>query len=116
MQTLPCLPTCTHTHTHTYIHTYILQVVDSTQDGKTGEIVTVHADAPMPTSSRKGGAAAKRRVKVIVDVREFRSALPSLLHKKGMEVVPITLQVCTLIFIMIVFFLALKKNYIDTER
>jgi hypothetical protein len=80
------------------IETKARMVVDTSQDGKTGDIVTVHADAPMPTTSRKGGAAAKRRVRVIVDVREFRSALPSLLHKKGMEIVPVTLQVCVCMY------------------
>ena len=32
-------------------------------------------------------------VQVIVDMREFRSSLPSLLHKKGVAVVPLTLEV-----------------------
>ena len=50
-------------------------------------------DAPRPTSTRKGGAGAVRRTRVIVDVREFRSALPSLLHAKGMQLEPRTLEV-----------------------
>ena len=33
-------------------------------------------------------------IKVIVDMREFRSSLPSILHKKGINVIPITLEVC----------------------
>ena len=44
--------------------------------------------------SRKGGAlnllAAAR---VIVDMREFRSELPSLLHKRGIDIDPVTLEV-----------------------
>lgn len=32
-------------------------------------------------------------IKVIVDMREFRSSLPSLLHKRGISVIPITLEV-----------------------
>lgn len=32
-------------------------------------------------------------VQVVVDMREFRSSLPSLLHKRGMEVIPLTLEV-----------------------
>ena len=31
--------------------------------------------------------------KVIVDMREFRSELPSLLHKRGIEIEPVTLEV-----------------------
>ena len=30
---------------------------------------------------------------VIVDMREFRSALPSLLHKRGIDIIPVTLEV-----------------------
>ena len=30
---------------------------------------------------------------VVVDMREFRSSLPSLLHKRGMDVIPLTLEV-----------------------
>lgn len=45
-------------------------------------------------SSRKaGGRQEKCAQRVIVDVREFRSTLPSVLHKKGMEIVPLTLEV-----------------------
>ena len=31
--------------------------------------------------------------RVIVDMREFRSALPSLLHKRGIDIEPVTLEV-----------------------
>lgn len=34
-------------------------------------------------------------MQVVVDMREFRSSLPSLLHARGMEVVPVTLEVCS---------------------
>ena len=48
-------------------------------------------------ASRRGGgraaAAATRQPSVIVDVREFRSALPNMLHLHGMEVKPITLEI-----------------------
>ena len=30
---------------------------------------------------------------IIVDVRDLRSTLPSLIHKKGMEIIPLTLEV-----------------------
>jgi DNA excision repair protein ERCC-4 len=50
------------------------------------------------TSSRKGGAPdrkAKNKIpaKIIVDMREFRSELPALIHKRGIEIEPVTLQV-----------------------
>ena len=46
-------------------------------------------------NSRKGGGqeCQKQPPKVIVDMREFRSELPSLLHKRGIDIEPITLEV-----------------------
>ncbi|CAG8531507.1 8007_t:CDS:10 [Paraglomus occultum] len=40
-----------------------------------------------------GGRSLNYETKVIVDVREFRSSLPSILHACGMTIVPCTLQV-----------------------
>jgi len=69
-------------------------VVPATQDGKSGDdIIKVAPDAPAPASTRRGGGAPKRRVRVIIDAREFRSALPSMLHLRGAELVPRTLEV-----------------------
>ena len=38
------------------------------------------------------GATAPRRI--VVDVREFMSALPAVLHGRGLEIAPVTLEVC----------------------
>ena len=49
-----------------------------------------------PINTRKGGGLVqvqKSNPKVIVDMREFRSELPSLLHKRGIDIEPITLEV-----------------------
>jgi len=44
--------------------------------------------------SRKGGGQeVKVTPRVIVDMREFRSELPSLLHKRGIDIEPVTLEV-----------------------
>lgn len=40
-----------------------------------------------------GRVAINEAPRVIVDVREFRSSLPSLLHASGVEVVPVTLTI-----------------------
>jgi len=40
-----------------------------------------------------GGVKDAGRRRVVVDIREFRSKLPALLHAAGMEVVPVTLEV-----------------------
>lgn len=39
------------------------------------------------------GCVSTSNAQVIVDMREFRSSLPSLLHARGMEVIPVTLEV-----------------------
>ena len=45
-------------------------------------------------NTRKGGGGEfKITPRVIVDMREFRSELPSLLHKRGMDIEPVTLEV-----------------------
>ena len=45
-------------------------------------------------NTRKGGGGQVQKTqKVIVDMREFRSELPSLLHKRGIDIDPVTLEV-----------------------
>jgi DNA excision repair protein ERCC-4 len=66
---------------------------DEVFQGASGSNLTV-----APTSSRKGGttdgkAKDKNPARIIVDMREFRSELPALLHKRGIEIEPVTLQV-----------------------
>ncbi|XP_072024102.1 DNA repair endonuclease XPF-like [Amphiura filiformis] len=54
------------------------------------------ADTTTTVSSRRaGGQGDKETVqqKVIVDMREFRSELPSLIHRRGIDIEPITLEV-----------------------
>ncbi|TSK14668.1 DNA repair endonuclease XPF [Bagarius yarrelli] len=52
---------------------------------------TVHA----ATDTRKAGGqeVVKEPSRVIVDMREFRSELPSLLHRRGLDIEPVTLEV-----------------------
>uniref|UniRef100_H3D5V9 DNA repair endonuclease XPF n=1 Tax=Tetraodon nigroviridis TaxID=99883 RepID=H3D5V9_TETNG len=47
------------------------------------------------TNSRKAGGQDQPREpsRVIVDMREFRSELPSLLHRRGLDIEPVTLEV-----------------------
>lgn len=52
------------------------------------------APANATVNTRKGDAASNNVVqKVIVDMREFRSELPSLLHRRGIDIEPVTLEV-----------------------
>lgn len=50
-------------------------------------------------NTRKGGSQAQSakslQSSIIVDMREFKSELPSLIHKRGIEIVPVTLYVCS---------------------
>lgn len=45
--------------------------------------------------TRKAGGRkeAEREMQIIVDMREFMSSLPNVLHQKGMRIIPVTLEV-----------------------
>lgn len=82
---------------HATIKVALLQsmVVPEDQDGKTDQCVMLQRGAATPEKdTRKGGQAEEpaKRV-VIVDMREFRSDLPSLIHKRGIEIEPVTITV-----------------------
>jgi len=78
-------------------------VVPEDREGKTGDNEVLSRDAKkasdtameaQPRHSRQGGAINIHvSAKVIVDMREFRSDLPSLLHKRGIDIDPVTLEV-----------------------
>lgn len=72
-------------------------VIPSYQDGKTDDSVISfrRSEDSMVTSSRQAGGqqAEATTPKVIVDIREFRSDLPCLIHRRGIEVVPVTISV-----------------------
>ncbi|XP_044006341.1 DNA repair endonuclease XPF [Aphidius gifuensis] len=75
------------------INTKKNMVVPRDQDGKLGD--TLNTPEKEELNSRKGDDLNKAKIipKVIVDIREFRSELPALLHKRGIEIEPITLVV-----------------------
>ena len=54
------------------------------------------APAMNALTRRAGGARPKRppAVRLVVDVREFMSPLPSVLHLQGLQIVPVTLEAC----------------------
>ncbi|KFM80672.1 DNA repair endonuclease XPF, partial [Stegodyphus mimosarum] len=67
-------------------------------DGKTGDhpdLVRGSDLASETVNSRKAGGQCRKLEdqKVIVDMREFRSELPALIHRRGIEVVPVTLEI-----------------------
>lgn len=72
-----------------------VMVVPSYQDGKTDEYFQLtNEEEVQPTDSRKAGQnQSKEKPLVIVDMREFRSDLPSLLHKRGINIEPVTIAI-----------------------
>lgn len=67
-------------------------------DGKTGDhpdLVRGSSSASQTVDSRKAGGQMRKLEdqKVIVDMREFRSELPSLIHRRGIDVIPVTLEI-----------------------
>lgn len=84
-------------------------VVPEYQDGKSDEAFLlyktfIHPDAveTKNEATRKAGGQQTETVelvpKVVVDMREFRSDLPCLIHKRGIEVVPVTITVSIYLF------------------
>ncbi|XP_061343946.1 DNA repair endonuclease UVH1 isoform X2 [Gastrolobium bilobum] len=58
---------------------------------------TLESDLNTPQNSmtRKAGGRKEvdKEMQVIVDMREFMSSLPNVLHQKGMRIIPVTLEV-----------------------
>ncbi|XP_002022063.2 DNA repair endonuclease XPF [Drosophila persimilis] len=84
------------------IETKSKMVVPEYQDGKTDEAFVLYKsydDEPGDNAqSRQAGGQKqpqrqKETPKVIVDMREFRSDLPCLIHKRGLEVLPLTISI-----------------------
>ncbi|XP_049868551.1 DNA repair endonuclease XPF [Pectinophora gossypiella] len=78
------------------IQTKCVMVVPSYQDGKTDEYFNMNVeeeDDSKDTRKAGGQTQIKEKPVVIVDMREFRSDLPSLLHKKGINIEPVTITI-----------------------
>lgn len=75
-------------------------VVPADQDGKSEDCAQLKRDAGKAATeantvnTRKGGIPViPANPRIIVDMREFRSELPSLLHRRGIDIEPVTLQI-----------------------
>lgn len=75
-------------------------VISKGQDGRSDDNLLLARDMSKPSdtvlNTRKGGlpdTQPKKESCVVVDMREFRSDLPSLIHKRGIEIEPVTLHV-----------------------
>nr|XP_025711322.1 DNA repair endonuclease XPF isoform X2 [Callorhinus ursinus] len=65
------------------------------RDEANPDLVRGCAAAGAPTDTRKAGGQEQSRTlqTIVVDVREFRSELPSLIHRRGIDIEPVTLEV-----------------------
>ena len=83
------------------IHTKRIMVIPEYQDGKSDVTDFVQKSPEIESNTRQAGGQAasstqdskKELSKIIVDMREFRSELPCLIHKRGIEVVPLTITI-----------------------
>ena len=64
-----------------------------------GNVWLANNAATRRAGGRLGAGAAARKQRVVVDVREFMSSLPCVLHQAGLELVPVTLEVGRFIFV-----------------
>ncbi|KAI9089266.1 hypothetical protein K1719_029545 [Acacia pycnantha] len=79
-----------------------MMMIPVDQDGRClGLNSTVEGDLTNSQNSitRKAGGRkeADKETQVIVDMREFMSSLPNVLHQKGMRIIPVTLEVETMV-------------------
>nr|XP_022901914.1 DNA repair endonuclease XPF isoform X1 [Onthophagus taurus] len=78
------------------IETKSTMVVPEDQDGKTDICLALQRETKEEIiNTRKGGGqiVADEKQFVIVDIREFRSELPPLIHKRGIEITPVQITV-----------------------
>ncbi|XP_044485744.1 DNA repair endonuclease UVH1 isoform X2 [Mangifera indica] len=75
-----------------------LMMIPVDQDGHclaVSSSVETQATSSQNAITRKAGGRkeAEKEMQVIVDMREFMSSLPNVLHQKGMRIIPVTLEV-----------------------
>ncbi|KAK4880325.1 hypothetical protein RN001_008471 [Aquatica leii] len=76
------------------IDTKSTMVIPEDQDGKTDNCVMLQREiVEAQTSTRQGGETVATKQIVIVDMREFRSELPALIHRRGIEIEPLTISI-----------------------
>ncbi|KAG5880660.1 hypothetical protein JTB14_022822 [Gonioctena quinquepunctata] len=77
------------------IETKSKMVVPEDQDGKSEQCLALQRDLQSPKKNTRDGGKDQvpKKQMIIVDMREFRSDLPALIHKRGIEIEPITITV-----------------------
>ncbi|XP_052776482.1 DNA repair endonuclease XPF-like isoform X1 [Mya arenaria] len=81
----------------TIIREKATMVIPEEREGKMETDINLERDATpanATVNTRQGGnPTSSGKGKVIVDMREFRSELPSLIHRRGIDIEPVTLEV-----------------------
>jgi ERCC4-type nuclease len=75
-------------------------IIPEEQDGKQDYSSILNQELPqlnIPNTASSQQQKENTQMRVIVDIREFRSLLPSLLHKRGLHIEPVTLEVLKII-------------------
>ncbi|CAG9863066.1 unnamed protein product [Phyllotreta striolata] len=77
------------------IETKSTMVIPADQDGKSDDCLTLQRNLSTPVkNTREGGKdQVPTRQLIIVDMREFRSDLPALIHKRGIDIEPLTISI-----------------------
>ncbi|GLV38110.1 meiotic 9 [Carabus blaptoides fortunei] len=72
-------------------------VVPEYQDGKSNDCLSISRELHSPVKNTRHGGRVEDEPKVnniiIVDMREFRSDLPALIHRRGIDVEPVTISI-----------------------
>ncbi|PKA58887.1 DNA repair endonuclease UVH1 [Apostasia shenzhenica] len=93
-----------------------LMMIPVDQDGRCiGPTTLSEPNSVVPQNSltRKAGGrkAIEKEMQVIVDMREFMSSLPNVLHQKGMKIVPVVLEVGD--YVLSPFICVERKSIVD---
>lgn len=82
------------------INTKRTMVIETDRDGKMMSELEEVDETPLDNSKTRqaGGqlasdSASKKNSQVVTDMREFRSELPCLIHRRGVEVIPVTITI-----------------------
>ncbi|CAH1964052.1 unnamed protein product [Acanthoscelides obtectus] len=77
------------------IQTKATMVIPEDQDGKNDYSLSLERDGQTPTKNTRAGGKdqAPKKQTIIVDLREFRSELPPLIHKRGIDIEPMTISI-----------------------
>lgn len=70
-------------------------VIPDDQDGKSDDCLALQRETTSTVKNTRHGGKTETSTKqvIIVDMREFRSDLPNLIHRRGIDIEPVTITV-----------------------